>query len=146
MFVVIALIDPDVGGSDPTGFALIYVVFDFLGENAAFAAVFPEGDAVDAVVADPEGVVVGVGEGVVGVAHAGEAAARGADEGEEVGAAKGGGEMVAGDLGVVPDEGGMVVGLGEDLEAGDGFGVGGEEKLATDEHRCTQMKRDRIRL
>jgi hypothetical protein len=67
--------------------------------------------------------------------------------------------VVARDLGVITDKGGLVVGLGENLKAGDGFGVGGrldrrgaedaeeeEEKeiFATDERGWTQMKRSRL--
>jgi hypothetical protein len=58
------------------------------------------------------------------MADAGEGAAGGTDQREEVGAAEGGGKVVSGDLRVIPDERGLIVGLGENLETRDGLGLG----------------------
>jgi len=103
-------------------------------------------------VADPDGVVVGMGDGVVRMTDARERPAGGADDGEEVGATERGREVVAGDLGIFADKGGLIIRLGENLEARDGFRLGGsvhrrdaedaeeEEIFATDERRWTQMK------
>lgn len=68
-------VEPVAGGGDPGELSLVFDVEDALMDDSGLGLVGPEGEAVDVVMGDPDGVVMGVSGGVVGVSDACEALA-----------------------------------------------------------------------